>query len=442
MTTKITEKNISNIANAGVDWQAVLTGDGSSQITGVSGRGYFIDNTSGTTTLVLPASPALGDFIAIVDVADSFITNNLTIDRNGNKLLGSDSNITVNANGAIKFYVYSGDTKGWQQTESQGTDPGYVAATGGTILTVGNFKTHVFTGDGTFCVSCAGNPGGSETVDYFVVAGGGSGGLGHGGGGGAGGFRLSNSVGCLPAPTMSPLANGTGITISAAPGSYPVTVGGGGSGANPSPGNIRSGANGSNSVFSTITSAGGGGGVYGTHANGNAGGSGGGGEGGNCAAKAGAGNTPPVSPPQGNPGGYNTQPNPNPGYRNGGGGGAGAAGDNGSGTQSGNGGVGAFISDTYLGPTAPSYGTPGPVSSVRYFAGGGGGGNYGPQNPATSGGCGGAGGGSNVRNESQSANNSTANSGGGAGGGGPVSPGGNGTGGKGIVLIRYKFQAG
>ena len=440
MTTKITEKNISNIANAGVDWQSTHTGDGSTQITGVSGRGYFIDNTSGTTTLVLPASPALGDFLAIVDVADSFVSNNLTINRNGNKLLGADSNINITANGAIKFYVYSGDTKGWQQTESQGTDPGFVAATGGTVLTVGNFKTHVFTGDGTFCVSSEGNAAGSTTVDYFVVAGGGSGGLGHGGGGGAGGLRLSNSVGCMPAPTMSPLANPTGITVAESPGAYPVTVGGGGSGANPSPGNIRSGASGSNSVFSTITSAGGGGGVYGSHGNGNAGGSGGGGEGGNCAGKRGAGNTPPVSPPQGNPGGYNTAPNPNPGYRNGGGGGAGAAGGQGTGTA-GAGGVGSFISDNFLGPSAPSYGTPGPESSTRYFAGGGGGGNYGPQNPSTSGGCGGAGGGSKGRNEVQSANNGTANTGGGAGGGGPVTPGGNGTGGKGIVMIRYKYQS-
>ena len=96
MTTKITEKNISNIANAGVDWQSVHTGDGSTNITGVSGRGYFIDNTSGTTTLVLPASPAVGDFIGVVDVADSFINNPTTLDRNGNKLLGSDSNISIN----------------------------------------------------------------------------------------------------------------------------------------------------------------------------------------------------------------------------------------------------------------------------------------------------------------------------------------------------------
>ena len=49
----------------------------------------------------------------------------------------------------------------------------FIAATGGTVTTCGNFKIHTFTGPGTFCVSCAGNAAGSNTVDYLVVAGGG-----------------------------------------------------------------------------------------------------------------------------------------------------------------------------------------------------------------------------------------------------------------------------
>jgi hypothetical protein len=49
-------------------------------------------------------------------------------------------------------------------------------ATGGTITICGDYKIHIFTSDGTFCVSCAGNPAGSDTVDYLVVAGGGGGG--------------------------------------------------------------------------------------------------------------------------------------------------------------------------------------------------------------------------------------------------------------------------
>ena len=43
-------------------------------------------------------------------------------------------------------------------------------ATGGTITTCGDYKIHTFTGPGTFCVSLSGNPAGSTTVDYLVVA--------------------------------------------------------------------------------------------------------------------------------------------------------------------------------------------------------------------------------------------------------------------------------
>ena len=64
MTTKITEQNISNLANAGVDWQSVITGAGGSS-TGVSGKGYFIDTSGGTHTLNLPASPNIGDIIKV-----------------------------------------------------------------------------------------------------------------------------------------------------------------------------------------------------------------------------------------------------------------------------------------------------------------------------------------------------------------------------------------
>ena len=77
-------------------------------------------------------------------------------------------------------------------------------------------------------------------ADFLVIAGGGGGGVGRGGGAGAGGFRTS-------------FPGGTKITLD--PGTYDITVGAGGSGA---PSQDALGSNGSNSVFSTITSAGGG----------------------------------------------------------------------------------------------------------------------------------------------------------------------------------------
>ena len=62
----------------------------------------------------------------------------------------------------------------------------FVTATGGTIATSGDYKIHTFNSSGTFSVSQAGNAAGSTTVEYQIVAGGGSGGSGYGGAGGAG----------------------------------------------------------------------------------------------------------------------------------------------------------------------------------------------------------------------------------------------------------------
>jgi hypothetical protein len=79
------------------------------------------------------------------------------------------------------------------------------------------------------------------SVDYLVVAGGGGGGANCGGGGGAGGYRTS-----FPGGTKLSIAGGT---------SYPITVGAGGTGANPAATPTSAG---SPSIFSSITSIGGG----------------------------------------------------------------------------------------------------------------------------------------------------------------------------------------
>jgi hypothetical protein len=424
-----------------ISWQSVITASGGSN-TAVAGEGYFIDTTSNTHTVTLPASPSIGDKIAIKDYAGTFGTNNLTIGRNGNNIQGVANDSLISTNRASLILVYSDATKGWLYTvESNVADlelPLFIEATGGTVTTSGDYKIHTFTGDGCFVVSNAGqdNPTYPSTVDYLVVAGGGSGGGSPqwSGGGGAGGFRVSNSDG-LPAPTTSPLANPTGVTVTQT--TYPVTVGAGGAEVGPD----NQGNPGSNSVFSTITSAGGGGG--GAQSNnpigqGADGGSGGGsGEMSSCHPNGGSGNTPPVSPPQGNDGGTSTS---NAGA---GGGGAGATGSNG-GTQrpspapgtGGAGGVGSYISPSLAVGCA---GTTGPVPGVRYFAGGGGGGS---SNTAPGPALGGAGGGGNGgQYPSTPAAAGQVNTGGGGGGSSFQTGGQEGrAGGKGIVIIRYKFQ--
>ena len=420
-----------------VSWNTTkITADPNPAVTGV---GYFCDTTSAAFTVTLPATPAAGAVVGICDYANTFATNNLTVGRNGSNIGGVASNGIISTNGVSVTFVYVDATQGWIVTDSGARSdlpaPAYVAATGGTITTCGNFKIHTFTGPGTFTVSSAGNPFGSATVDYLVVAGGGGGGSGpdNAGAGGAGGFRLSNFYG-LPAPTTSPLASPTNIPVSIT--GYPITVGSGGAGATPP----AFGTSGNPSIFSTITSTGGGGGGFRDGPPVGAGGGLTGGSGGGGASQAtnpgagGAGNTPPTSPSQGNNGGAGISDN-STFSATGGGGGAGAVGTAGVPSSSGPGGVGSYVSPSFAVACA---GTPGPAPGVRYFAGGGGGGKH-PAVPTV--GSGGAGGGGAGANSPSVAVAGTTNTGGG-GGGGSSAPGfkNGAAGGSGIVIIRYKFQ--
>src|SRR6056300_1748986 len=152
-----------------VNWQSVITGAGSSS-TAVAGNGYFIDTTSNTHTLNLPASASLGDQIAIKDYAGTFASDNLTIGRNGHNIQGVANDSLISTNRASLLLVYVDSTKGWIYAEESNVasliEPArFVTATGGTITTSGDYKIHTFTGDGTFVVSCAGviTPAGGST---------------------------------------------------------------------------------------------------------------------------------------------------------------------------------------------------------------------------------------------------------------------------------------
>ena len=246
------------------------------------------------------------------------------------------------------------------------------------------------------------------TVDYLVVAGGGSGGCEYGGGGGAGGLRS----------TVTATGGGgtleTALTLTAST-NYSVQVGGGGASFN---GNdtATAGNNGTNSVFSTITSIGGGGGGarYSSSVAPKSGGSGGGaGDNVNPPVYAGAAGTAN----QGYAGGGTTVRN----YRGSGGGGAGGVGGNSASPTNGDGGVGVAVAIT---------------GSSVFYAGGGGGGEH---SGLSTSGAGGNGGGGAGAYGNTSAVSGTANRGGGGGGGGDAAGAGTNTGGggSGVVILRY-----
>jgi hypothetical protein len=419
-----------------VDWDTTAK---TASFTAVSGNGYFVNTTSGAVTMTLPASPSAGDIVAVADYANTFATNNLTIARNSQPINGGTSDYTSSTNGISLTFVYVDGTRGWKNvndgtTNATGTPP-FIVATGGTITTCGDYKIHTFTGPGTFCVTattCAS----LDTVDYVVVAGGGAAGSGAAGGGGGGGFRYyanttNNPQACAPGSPINNYPSGTAVTVTSQ--GYPITVGAGGTNDfSPQPPSNDSRA--PNSIFATITSTGGGNGggpIPGSQNQfGNSGGSGGGASGGQFNIAGGTGNTPPVSPSQGNPGGTTSLAPSGGDSRGGGGGGAIASGSPGN-PGNRNGGAGAGVK---------GFGTSGEVcGSVYYFSGGGGGGD-GNCNATSTGGIGG--GGCSPGTPGAVGVAGTANTGGG-GGGSPNIPGvlpASTTGGSGIVIIRYKYQ--
>jgi hypothetical protein len=399
-----------------VDWDTTKK---TAAFTAVSGNGYFVDTSSAAITVTLPASPSAGDIVAVADYTRTFATNNCTLARNGSNIGGIAADAVLSTSGQSVTFVYVDSTEGWinvnDAKDSAAGTVDFMAATGGTVTTCGDFKVHTFTSPGTFCVSQV------STVDtdrnsvaYMVIAGAGGGGRSAAGGGGAGGYREGRNSTVVPY-TASPKVAGTGVTVGAQ--SYPITVGGGGTGGT---GTNSTGTNGSNSVFSTITSAGGGGG-------GGPGQDGGSGGGAGHRNTEGQGNTPPVTPPQGNDGGGSPNPSNNA-YAGSGGGGAASAGT--TATNTGNpssGGPGGNGTPTEINGTATTR------------AGGGGGGAYANGGGTGSAGSGGAGAGGT--SPAGSGGNGTANTGSGGGGAGSnPGPASGGSGGSGIVILRYKFQ--
>ena len=436
--------NLINTSGTALAFDSV-TVDSPTQITGViakssllnSGEPYDVKVTAGSGL-----SNTLENQIN-VDASPIFVTASGNL---GSKLVGVAGSFAVNATdpdsaGNVTFEIQSGSLPPSYTITNTAAEGGtaIIAGTDGTTSSSTTFNfvlravdaasntssrafsiisnipvSESFTSSGTFSV-----PAGITSADVLVVAGGGGAGGTHAGGAGAGGLIF------FPAYPLT------------ASGTITVTVGCGGAGTSPFTGNV-----GQNSVFGSpgdpglgsggvLTSNGGGAGGGGNSgAAGNGGSGGGSGYGGSTNGTA----TQPTQPGNsgaygfGNPGGNSGAGAP--AFGTAGGGGAGAAGQSGN-----NGGAGA--------PDAPYAGDGGVgraytisdgTTSV-YYAGGGGGasGNNDGAGTISAGGQGGGGPGVSSGNGTSG----TANRGGGGGGTDNRTPYTGGTGGKGIVIVRY-----
>ena len=309
-----------------IAWDTTVKTSG---FTAVAYGGYFCNTTSAAFTVTLPASPARGDFVVIVDYAGTAATNNITVSPNGGKINGITSSATLATNRQGITYTYIDATQGWLAS------------------------SNVYGGSTPFTQS--------YTASYLLVAGGGGGGQGNGGGGGGG------SGGYLAGTT----ALNTGTV-------YTAVVGGGGAGSAAGSGATPfSGVPGTSSTFTGLTSAvGGGGGGGGNSGVSISGGSGGGGSAASIPGSAG-------TPGQGNAGG-----NGSPASAGGGGGGASAAGANAVGSGGGAGGNGTASSITGTPATYGGGGGGSGSATTPATNGGTGGGGTGGGVPGSTGGAG------------------------------------------------------
>lgn len=95
---------------------SVVWAEKTSAYTATAGDNLIID-TSSAVTITLPLTANIGDQIRLIDGTGNAATNNITIGRNGHKIQGAASDLTVSTDRAAFGLVYYNATHGWLLTE-------------------------------------------------------------------------------------------------------------------------------------------------------------------------------------------------------------------------------------------------------------------------------------------------------------------------------------
>ncbi|MDB4349943.1 hypothetical protein OAA57_00005 [bacterium] len=110
-------KIASFVSNADVIRTNAWSAPTGTPVTASAGDKLFID-TSSAKTVTLPSSASMGDEIRIIDVTGNASTNNITVSRNGHKIQGAASDLTINVDRAGIGLVYYNSAQGWVLIEN------------------------------------------------------------------------------------------------------------------------------------------------------------------------------------------------------------------------------------------------------------------------------------------------------------------------------------
>ena len=120
-TVTITNGKYRLVATDGTNWYDIfsLAGLGEAWIeksgnyTASDGDNIFVDTSGTAVTITLPASPSIGNQVKIIDSHGTSGTNNITVARNGSKIQGATSDLTISTNRAGISLVFYDSDNGW-----------------------------------------------------------------------------------------------------------------------------------------------------------------------------------------------------------------------------------------------------------------------------------------------------------------------------------------
>ena len=90
-----------------------ITSSSITAYTAVAGDQLLINTTQTGVTITLPASPAVGNEIVIIDARGTFGSNAVTVERNGQPINSGTNNLSLSTNGQAVTLVYIDSTRGW-----------------------------------------------------------------------------------------------------------------------------------------------------------------------------------------------------------------------------------------------------------------------------------------------------------------------------------------